>query len=297
MIKWHKFTRSDCSPPLFDPMNPKAPKAVTLSAKRKVLIRNLLQNIAEVGDIPLNSPAVPYALLPFLEITDVEIYNAVLGAGNTAPGKDEIPTLVLKVGWPLIKSPVTALFHACLELGHHPACFRTAILAILSKPNKPDRANPQSYQPIALLSVLGKGLERLIARQISWIAVKHKVIAKQQFGALPLRSAVDLTTCLTHDVEVALNSKLTASLLTLDVKGAFDGVLPSRLVRRLREQGWPNNLVHWIASFATNRKVHIRLDGDTGPSIGINCSLPQGSLVSLILFMLYISPLFQIGKP
>jgi hypothetical protein len=104
-------------------MNLEAPKAVTLSAKRKVLIRNLLQNTAEVGDIPLDSPAVPYALLPFLEITDVEIYNAVLGAGNTAPRKDEIPTLVLKVGWPLIKSLVTTLFHACLELGHHPACF------------------------------------------------------------------------------------------------------------------------------------------------------------------------------
>ena len=73
--------------------------------------------------------------------------------------------------------------------------------------------------------------------------MKHKVIEKQQFGALPLRSAVDLTTCLTHDVESALNSKLTASLLTLDVKGAFDGVLLGRLVKRLREQGWPNNLV------------------------------------------------------
>jgi hypothetical protein len=34
-----------------------------------------------------------------------------------------------------------------------------------------------------------------------------------------------LTTCLTHDVEEALNKGLTASLLTLDVKGAFKELL------------------------------------------------------------------------
>ncbi|EED17318.1 reverse transcriptase, putative [Talaromyces stipitatus ATCC 10500] len=90
---------------------------------------------------------------------------------------------------------------------------------------------------------------------------------------------------------------MTASLLTLDVKGAFDAVLPSRLIRRLREQGWPTNLVLWIASFATGRSVQIRLDGEIGPSIDIACGLPQGSPVSGILFMLYIAPLFCLGNP
>ena len=79
--------------------------------------------MAKVGDIPLNSLAVPCTSLPFLEITDSEICNALLSVGNTALGKDEIPTSVLRVGWPLIKSLVTALFRACLEIGHHLACF------------------------------------------------------------------------------------------------------------------------------------------------------------------------------
>ncbi|EED23134.1 hypothetical protein TSTA_065870 [Talaromyces stipitatus ATCC 10500] len=70
---------------------------------------------------------------------------------------------------------------------------------------------------------------------------------------------------------------MTASLLTLDVKGAFDAMLPGRLIRRLREQGWPINLVLWIASFATGRSVQIQLDGEIGPSTDITCGLPQGS--------------------
>ena len=141
---------------------------------------------------------------------------------------------------------VFRLFKGCLEVGHHPTHFKSGIVVMLCKPNKTDRTHPRSFRPIALLSTLGKGLERVIARRISWTAIHHKVLAAQQFGAVTLRSATDLTTCLLHDVETALNSKLTASLLTLDVQGAFDSVLPGRLIRRLRDQGWPEHLVLWV---------------------------------------------------
>lgn len=297
MSKWHKSTGSYRSPPLKDLRFPDDPPASSLSAKRDVLVGNLLQNMAEVGDIPANSPAVPRGSLSFFKPTLEDIQEAILRANNTAPGADEITTRILQAAWPLIKTLVLSLFQGCLQIGHHPECFRSAVLAILQKPNKPDRSSPRSYRPIALLSVLGKGLERFIARQMSWIAVRYRVLASQQFGALPLRSSVDLTTCLTHDVEEALNSKLTATLLTLDIKGAFDAVLPGRLVRRLREQGWQDNLVRWVASFATGRSVQVRLDGETGPPTDVSCGLPQGSPVSPILFMLYIAPLFHMGRP
>ncbi|CCD54904.1 hypothetical protein BofuT4_uP161930.1 [Botrytis cinerea T4] len=59
------------------------------------------------------------------------------------------------------------LFQKCLEIGQHPECFRLAIVAIISKPNKTDRSSPRSYRSIFLLSVLGKCLERLIAKKTS----------------------------------------------------------------------------------------------------------------------------------
>lgn len=104
---------------------------------------------------------------------------------------------------------------------------------------------------------------------MAWISIHYKVLASQQFGALPLRSAIDLTTCLTHDVEQALNQRKTASLLTFDVKGAFDNVLPGRLIYRLRAQGWLDNLILWIASFVTERTIQIRFDNELGPNTQI----------------------------
>ena len=284
-------------PPLGDLQDPSALPAASIQSKRDLLVKNLLMNTAEVGDIPFDSPTTAIRNIKFPHITARDIRKAVLEAGNTAPGSDENPTKILQIAWPQIEPFVITLFQKCLQCRHHPASFQTAILAIIPKPNKTDRSSPRSYRPIALLSVLGKGLERLIARNMAWLAISQGILASQQFGALPLRSSVDLTTCLTHDIEQALNQGLKASLLTMDIKGAFDGVLPGRLVRRLREQGWPDNLIRWIQSFTTNRSVKIKLDGEVGPETGIRCGLPQGSPISPILFMLNTAPLYWLGCP
>lgn len=297
MTKWHQSTGNFRSPPLIDLRNPTKKPAVNIEEKRALLVKELLANTADVEDIPFDAPTVAPKSIPFPDITAQDVRKAVLNAGNTAPGLDEIPTKILQLAWPLIETRRVSLFQKCLTHGHHPTCFRTAILAIIPKPNKLDRSSPRSYRPIALLSVLGKGLERLIARNMSWLAITRQVVGKQRFGALPLRSSVDLTTCLTHDVEKALLAGKKASFLTMDVKGFFDAVLLGRLFRRLREQDWPDHLVRWVQSFTTNRSIKIRLDGKIGPLNSIGCGLPQGSPISPILFMLYIAPLFWLGTP
>lgn len=294
IAKWHKSKGNFRTPPLIDPLNLTAPPAQSLESKRNILINNLLKNQSGTEDIPFSTPTVAPTSLPFPRLTETEVSSAILRAGNTTPGKDGISTALLRLAWPHISSIILNLFQSCIDAGYHPQCFRTAILAIIEKPNKVDMSSPRSYRPIALLSVLGKGLERLIAKRMSWISIRHRLIGRQQFGALPLRSSTDLTTCLTHDVESSLAKGLTATMATLDIKGAFDAILPGRLVLRLREQGWPTQLCDWVSSFVSERRVCIRLDGEVGPARKIECGLPQGSPISPILFMLFISPLFKL---
>ncbi len=80
----------------------------------------------------------------------------------------------------------------------------------------------------------------------------------------------------------------------VDIKGAFNAVLLGRLLRRLRAQGWPDNIARWAYSFATGRTARVRLDETTLPAEAVSCGLPQGSPVSPILFMLFASPLYQL---
>jgi hypothetical protein len=107
---------------------------------------------------------------------------------------------------------------------------------------------------------------------------------------------VDLTTALASDIEEAWAKGLIAGILTVDVKGAFDGVLANRLIQRLREQGWPNCLVQWVRSFLANRIAYIRLDKVKSKAFPVLYSLPQGSPILPILFLLYVEPFLRLSR-
>ena len=104
MTKWHQSTGGYCSPPLTDPQNSTSVPAKSTSEKRDLLVRELLTNIAEAGNISFDTPAVAVRDIIFPETTVQDIQKAILGAGNTAPGIDEISTKVLQLAWPLIET-------------------------------------------------------------------------------------------------------------------------------------------------------------------------------------------------
>ncbi|KAI1007630.1 hypothetical protein K3495_g597 [Podosphaera aphanis] len=139
----------------------------TLAEKREIFAANLLVNLAEAGDIPLDAPSVSVRTLPFPPLSRQEVRDNLLKAGNTAPGLDEIPTAILGCAWPLVADLVHSLFSGCISLGYHPHYFRQAILIMIQIPNKSDLSSPRAFRLIALISVLGKDLERLLAKRMS----------------------------------------------------------------------------------------------------------------------------------
>jgi hypothetical protein len=110
MTKWHTSTGAYRSPPFTDPQNPHAGLVADINKKQDILIRNLLTNSAEAGDIPFDSPTAATRKINFPPVTVTDIRKAILEAGNTTPGQDEIPTAILKAAWPLIETLVLTLF-------------------------------------------------------------------------------------------------------------------------------------------------------------------------------------------
>ncbi|KAI9146760.1 putative RNA-directed DNA polymerase from transposon BS [Paramyrothecium foliicola] len=236
--------------------------------------------------------------IPFSpEITPEEVKDAILHTGNTSPGADNITVKLLWASWHIIGSHVCRLFQGCLSAGHHPKAFREAEVVMIPKPGKRDLTSARSWRPISLLSCLGKGLERLIARRLAWASVHYGVLHSQQCGALPKRSAVDLVAALIHDIEEAFAKKQVVTLVTMDIQGAFDTVMRKRLALRLREQGWPEHLARWVYSFMNDRSARVRYQDITTASSPLRCGLPQGSPVSPILFLLYTEPIYRLGNP
>jgi hypothetical protein len=74
---------------------------------------------------------------------------------------------------------------------------------------------------------------KIVARRIAWTAMTYKILSPQHGGALPKRSAADLTAAFTHDIEAAWARGQHVTMVTLDVQGAFDALLKNRLLHRM----------------------------------------------------------------
>ena len=79
----------------------------------------------------------------------------------------------------------------------------------------------------------------------------------------------------------------------MNMKGAFDHVSRRQLLTRMIELGIDGDLVTWTGSFLTNRKVQLVIDGHDNKEKEIETGIPQGCPVSPILFLIYISGVFD----
>lgn len=73
----------------------------------------------------------------------------------------------------------------------------------------------------------------------------------------------------------------------MDVKGAFDYVSRIKLAQWMRQLGIDNDLIGWTQSFLTDRRVEIVIDGHINAEKDAETSIPHGSPISPILFLIY----------
>ena len=83
-------------------------------------------------------------------------------------GPDGITNRALQAGKTLVVAYLIRIFDQSLQLGYCPVRFRESITAVLRKPDKANYAVPKAYRPIALLNTLGKVMDAVIARRLSY---------------------------------------------------------------------------------------------------------------------------------
>jgi len=222
-------------------------------------------------------------------ISEIEIYRSLRAAkGTTAPGEDGLPTLIWKRLWKYLGNIITRIFTSSIELGYHPRRWRSARIIVLRKPGKPDYSLPGAYRPISLLNTLGKLLEAVMARRLSFFAEHYGLLPDTQFGGRPGRTTEQALIMLANAIDRAWYRQKVVSLVAFDLKGAFNGVNKTSLDVRLQSKGIPSVARKWIASFMSGRQASIGFDDyQTEVAPLDNAGLAQGSPLSPILFAFF----------
>src|SRR5437588_10813983 len=123
---------------------------------------------------------------------------------------------------------------------------------------------------------------------------KHYLLHKLQIGGRPKRSAVDAAMYLTTVIDEANKRRQTTSTLCIVVKGAFDNVHKERLLQTMRKMKLDQKRVRWVESFLSDRRARLSFEKDSEKMSPIVTGIPQGSPVSPILFLIYLSPLVML---
>lgn len=222
-------------------------------------------------------------------ITESELTSILLQIKATkAPGLDNIPNILLKNLPEEAVKLLVRIFNSCMKLNYFPSEFKKAKVVAVHKASKP-RNNPSSYRPISLLSNLGKIYEKCILYRMNEFAVANNLIIKEQFGFKRDHSTVHQTKRICNKILLNKSCKKSTGMVLLDIEKAFDTVWHNGLIYKLISMNFPEYLCKIIADYLKNRSFCVSVNNRSSSFKSIPAGLPQGSILSPILYSLYTS--------
>jgi len=165
-----------------------------------------------------------------------------------------------------------------------PKQWRKAKVVAILKPGKPGD-NPKSYRPISLLSVVYKLFERVLLVRIQTKIEEH--LPAEQAGLRQGRSCSEQVLSLTTFIEKGFQKKLKTGAVFLDLSCAYDTVWKRGLLLKLAKILRCKTSLRLIDNILSDRKFRVHLNGKVSKYKFLQNGLPQGSVLSPILFNAY----------
>lgn len=273
---------------------PSRPFACMALALKKTL-EELAEVFAEVYAPALLSTPIPIAnatpcILDEL-FTAAELRAALRRLRRrSASGPDGIS------GQALLNLPEAALlellgwFNVIWQTGNVPLEWKEAWVVPIPKPGQP-QYSPTSYRPVSLTSCVAKLMERMVHARLSWFLESRRLLPNCMMGFRTKVCALDCVLDLISDTEHHHSLQYNTAAVFLDIKKAYDNVKPSVVIHQLAKMGITGRALAFIQGFLSERCIRVRLGRVLSHKKALTRGLPQGCVLSPLLFNIVVSEL------
>ena len=119
-------------------------------------------------------------------------------------------------------------------------------------------------------------------------------IYPSQLGSLKFKSTIDVGVTLTYIIQTGWMKNLSTSTLAFDITQFFLSFNHRLLFLIMKKVGFDNHIVLFFANYLVDRKTNYFWNNFSSPTFNVNIGIGQGSVLSPILLVLYLSPFIYI---
>lgn len=221
--------------------------------------------------------------------TSAEIDDALSATKiGKAAGFDSIYPEFLVNSGPRVRKWMANFFTDVMQRNTLPSMFKKAKIIALLKPGKSPQS-PESYRPVALLSVMLKLLERLLYNR--FCPFIDRVVPQDQAGFRCGRSCTDQVLALTNFIESGFQRKLKTGVVFVDLTAAYDTVWKKGLLYKFLKVIPNLTICDLLCNMLSDRVFQVFMNDSCSSHMRLNNGLPQGSVLAPLLFNLYMHDL------
>ena len=188
----------------------------------------------------------------------------------------------------------TSMINLSLQSGRFAEDWKVALVTSLLKKPVLEQIK-KNLRPVSNLANISKLTESAVALQLQDHMLEHDLYPTNQSSYRRFHSTETALLKVRNDILQNMNQQRITLLVLLDFNAAFDTVNHSTLLGRLQSKlGLRGTALAWLKSYLSGRSQRIVVNGKLSRKFPLNCGVPQGSCLGLILFNIYVSSLFEI---
>jgi hypothetical protein len=224
-----------------------------------------------------------------------KITNILKSVRSNSPGPDQLHPTVLKNLCVELASPLSIIFTRSYEQSVLPHDWLTSFVCPIYKGTGP-RFSAENYRPVSLTSLACKTMETIIKDSILRHLMSQSLLTPYQHGFLPGRSTLSALISTSFDWISSFASSKHTHCIFFDLSKAFDTVCHRKLIHKLSHYSLHPLCLNWIQTFLSNRTQKVKIKSSFSQSVDCLSGVPQGSVLSSILFILYMNDLPTVIK-